>query len=107
MLTTALAVGDRLTVGNYGAVPDMPMPGGQQGWPATTRLESAGIAQRLEHQPSKLRVAGSNPVSRSIPAFFPSSHPFPVKARSLGNNTGTYAGSGKKPGAGVRNHAQG
>ena len=26
----------------------------------------AGIAQGLEHQPSKLRVAGSNPVSRSI-----------------------------------------
>jgi hypothetical protein len=26
----------------------------------------AGIAQMAEHQPSKLRVAGSNPVSRSI-----------------------------------------
>ena len=26
----------------------------------------AGIAQRLERQPSKLGVAGSNPVSRSI-----------------------------------------
>ena len=26
----------------------------------------AGVAQWLEHQPSKLRVAGSNPVSRSI-----------------------------------------
>ena len=26
----------------------------------------AGIAQLVEHQPSKLRVAGSNPVSRSI-----------------------------------------
>jgi hypothetical protein len=26
----------------------------------------AGIAQWLEHQPSKLRVAGSSPVSRSI-----------------------------------------
>ena len=25
----------------------------------------AGIAQLVEHQPSKLRVAGSNPVSRS------------------------------------------
>ncbi len=41
-----LAVGDRLLSGYYGL---------------------AGIAQRLEHQPSKLRVAGSNPVSRSIP----------------------------------------
>lgn len=27
---------------------------------------SAGIAQLVEHQPSKLRVAGSNPVSRSM-----------------------------------------
>ena len=26
----------------------------------------AGVAQLVEHQPSKLRVAGSNPVSRSI-----------------------------------------
>ena len=26
----------------------------------------AGIAQLVEHQPSKLRVAGSNPVSRSM-----------------------------------------
>ena len=26
----------------------------------------AGVAQGLERQPSKLRVAGSNPVSRSI-----------------------------------------
>ena len=26
----------------------------------------AGVAQWLEHQPSKLRVAGSSPVSRSI-----------------------------------------
>ena len=29
----------------------------------------AGIAQLAEHQPSKLRVAGSNPVSRSIIFF--------------------------------------
>ena len=28
-------------------------------------FESAGIAQLVERQPSKLRVAGSNPVSRS------------------------------------------
>lgn len=27
--------------------------------------KSAGIAQMVEHQPSKLRVAGSSPVSRS------------------------------------------
>ena len=26
----------------------------------------AGVAQLVEHQPSKLRVAGSNPVSRSM-----------------------------------------
>jgi hypothetical protein len=31
--------------------------------PTTTR---AGVAQLVEHQPSKLRVAGSKPVSRSI-----------------------------------------
>ncbi len=30
------------------------------------RSEEAGVAQWLERQPSKLRVAGSNPVSRSI-----------------------------------------
>ncbi len=39
--------------------------------PSTTHRSSdrnrAGIAQRLEHRPSKPRVAGSNPVSRSIP----------------------------------------
>ncbi len=29
------------------------------------RVFSAGVAQLVEHQPSKLRVAGSNPVSRS------------------------------------------
>ena len=29
-------------------------------------LYQAGIAQLVEHQPSKLRVAGSRPVSRSI-----------------------------------------
>ena len=36
--------------------------------PSTTSNPSsrAGIAQRLEHRPSKPRVAGSNPVSRSI-----------------------------------------
>jgi hypothetical protein len=27
----------------------------------------AGVAQLVEHQPSKLRVAGSKPVSRSTP----------------------------------------
>ena len=27
---------------------------------------NAGVAQMVEHQPSKLRVAGSIPVSRSI-----------------------------------------
>src|SRR5262245_26583499 len=30
-----------------------------------TRATWAGIAQLVEHQPSKLRVAGSSPVSRS------------------------------------------
>ena len=29
------------------------------------RIEEARVAQLVEHQPSKLRVAGSNPVSRS------------------------------------------
>jgi hypothetical protein len=32
--------------------------------------ENAGVAQLAEHQPSKLRVAGSIPVSRSILAKF-------------------------------------
>ena|SRR5438552_5823265 len=27
----------------------------------------AGVAQLVEHQPSKLRVAGSSPVARSVP----------------------------------------
>ena len=33
--------------------------------------EYAGVAQWLERQPSKLRVAGSNPVSRSIRKDWP------------------------------------
>ena len=33
--------------------------------PTTVRPLGAGIAQLAEHQPSKLRVAGSSPVSRS------------------------------------------
>jgi hypothetical protein len=36
-------------------------------WPLLTGL-TAGIAQWPEHQPSKLRVAGSSPVSRSTRA---------------------------------------
>ena len=35
------------------------------GWIEVKNFQ-AGIAQLVEHQPSKLRVAGSNPVSRSI-----------------------------------------
>ena len=35
----------------------------------------AGVAQLVEHQPSKLRVAGSNPVSRSAASPSPSAHP--------------------------------
>ena len=31
-----------------------------------TRVERAGIAQLVEHQPSKLRVAGSSPVARLL-----------------------------------------
>ena len=36
--------------------------------PSTVSLDafSAAIAQLVEHQPSKLRVAGSNPVRRSL-----------------------------------------
>jgi hypothetical protein len=34
--------------------------------PGTFTSERAGVAQLVEHQPSKLRVAGSIPVSRSI-----------------------------------------
>ena len=39
------------------------------GYPPLLRIVSylnAGVAQLAEHQPSKLRVAGSIPVSRSI-----------------------------------------
>src|SRR3954447_14094480 len=32
----------------------------------TYRLPLAGVAQLVEHQPSKLRVAGSNPVARFV-----------------------------------------
>ena len=32
------------------------------------KLDLAGIAQLVERQPSKLNVAGSSPVSRSIPS---------------------------------------
>ena len=46
-------------------------------WPSGTEhvataldRQGAGVAQWLERQPSKLRVAGSNPVSRSIQEFF-------------------------------------
>ena len=46
--------------------------GGSNPPPSTMILKffQAGVAQWLERQPSKLRVAGSNPVSRSIPCFF-------------------------------------
>ena len=33
--------------------------------PGALTSERAGVAQLVEHQPSKLRVAGSSPVSRS------------------------------------------
>ena len=32
----------------------------------TAPLEDAGVAQLVEHQPSKLRVAGSSPVARFV-----------------------------------------
>ena len=35
----------------------------------STRLHNAGIAQLVERKPSKLGVAGSSPVSRSIFVF--------------------------------------
>ena len=31
------------------------------------RARLAGVAQLVEHQPSKLRVTGSSPVARSVP----------------------------------------
>ena len=34
------------------------------------QVSRAGIAQLVEHQPSKLRVAGSSPVSRSMRALW-------------------------------------
>ncbi len=40
--------------------------GGSTPPPSTKFFLCAGVAQGLERQPSKLRVAGSNPVSRSI-----------------------------------------
>ena len=36
-------------------------------------MKYAGVAQLVEHQPSKLRVAGSSPVSRPFIAFCPCS----------------------------------
>ncbi len=44
-------------------------------------VRRAGIAQRLEHRPSKPRVAGSNPVSRSI---FPLPGESPGRVPSVG-----------------------
>ena len=44
--------------------------GGSNPPPSTIVIEYAGIAQLVEHQPSKLRVAGSNPVSRSRDIVF-------------------------------------
>src|SRR5882672_4725918 len=46
-----------------------PDAGGAEGQRRVTRGEEnvAGVAQLVERQPSKLNVAGSNPVSRSRP----------------------------------------
>jgi hypothetical protein len=44
------------------------------------KVQGAGIAQLVEHQPSKLRVAGSNPVSRSTEVGFAENH---EEARAL------------------------
>ena len=41
-------------------------PGRVDSASTTSSGSGAGIAQMVEHQPSKLRVAGSNPVSRSM-----------------------------------------
>ena len=41
-----------------GSNPTPTMDAGQQG------ADNAGVAQLVEHQPSKLRVAGSSPVAR-------------------------------------------
>ena len=38
-------------------------------WFKSIPAHNAGVAQMVEHQPSKLRVAGSNLVSRSIFAY--------------------------------------
>jgi hypothetical protein len=43
----------------------MPLPGIGNAMDKTTTGTHAGVAQLVEHQPSKLNVAGSNLVSRS------------------------------------------
>src|SRR6266850_635733 len=56
--------------------------------PSTPREFRAGIAQWLERQPSKLRVAGSNPVSRSS---FSSSQQLSTELKLLqGRNLGVF-----------------
>jgi hypothetical protein len=46
--------------------PPCPGEGGAVSWvPDVAERAGAGVAQLVEHQPSKLRVAGSSPVSRS------------------------------------------
>ena len=47
----------------------------------------AGVAQLVEHQPSKLRVAGSNPVSRSKP--FSSQIPSDRGVEQSGSSSGS------------------
>ena len=56
---------------------------------AVPSFHNAGVAQLAEHQPSKLRVAGPNPVSRSMPARFvlsrnPSRSAGAVRNRTIG-----------------------
>ncbi len=66
--------------------------------------QRAGIAQRLEHQPSKLRVASSNLVSRSISEF--TSHSPPARlidahvAQSVEHFLGKEEVSGSSPDVG-------
>jgi hypothetical protein len=51
-----VAAQDGVSGGELPCVPASPLP----------RLENAGVAQLVEHQPSKLRVAGSSPVARLL-----------------------------------------
>jgi hypothetical protein len=66
-VTEWLMVADCKSAGLTPYVGSNPTPtthGGTQAVGRTSTVGDAGVAQLVEHQPSKLRVAGSSPVAR-------------------------------------------